>query len=165
MKVAGSQIWTDTKIDLNAGEKVLIMATGSMSFAEGAKSEPEGMERGWKDLLRVLPVKDAGRGALIGRVGDFDAALPFLVGARLEMVAPIAGRLYLGVNEQSSDTANGNYDAQIQILERGEAATVRTSVAGGATRKRGTMQLLDACGDAFSFSDCRDFERYSATDS
>lgn len=137
VKVAGSQIWTDTKIDLNAGEKVLIMATGSVSFAEGAKSEPEGIERGWKDLLRVLPVKDAGRGALIGRVGDFDAALPFLVGARLEMVAPIAGRLYLGVNEQSSDAANGNYDAQIQILERGEAAAVRTSVAGGADAKAG----------------------------
>ncbi len=137
VKVAGSEIWTDTKIDLNAGEKILITATGSVSFAEGAKSEPEGMARGWKDLLRVLPVKDAGRGALIGRVGDFDAALPFLVGARLEMVAPIAGRLYLGVNEQSSDAANGNYDVQIQILERGEVAAVRKS-GDGAGAKAGS---------------------------
>lgn len=132
VKVLGSQVWTDTKIDLNAGEKVNFSASGSISYAEAAKSGPEGMPRGWKDLLRVLPVRDAGRGALIGRIGDFDAALPFLVGAKLEMVAPIGGRLYLGVNEQSNDTADGNFEAQVQILKRGTASTLRTGVAAGA---------------------------------
>ena len=98
--VPASQVWTDTTIDLNAGEKIRISASGTIQYSGAAASGPEGLPRGWKDLLRVPPVKDAGRGALIGRVRDFDAALPFFVGARLEYVVPISGRLFLGVNEQ-----------------------------------------------------------------
>jgi len=133
--VPASQVWTDTKIDLRASEKIRIAATGTIQYPGAAASGPEGLPRGWKDLLRVPPVKDAGRGALIGRVGDFDAALPFLVGAKLEVVVPIAGRLFLGVNEQSSDTADGSFDVQIQILEAGSASEIPASGAADATAK------------------------------
>ncbi len=132
--VAASQVWTDTKIDLKAGEKIRIMATGTIQYPGAAASGPEGLPRGWKDLLRVPPVKDAGRGALIGRVGDFDAALAFSVGARLEYVVPIAGRLFLGVNQQSSDTAEGSFDVQIQILDVGRVAEI---AAGGTANGAG----------------------------
>ena len=138
MTVPASQVWTDTKIDLRAGEKIRIAATGTIQFPGVAASGPEGLPRGWKDLLRVPPVKDAGRGALIGRVGDFDAALPFLVGAKLEVAVPIAGRLFLGVNEQSSDTGDGSFDVQIQILEAGSASGIPASGTADATGKSGS---------------------------
>jgi hypothetical protein len=132
LSVSGSQVWTDTKIDLNAGEKIRITASGTIRYAEGLTGGPEGMERGWKDLLRVPPVRDAGRGALIARIGDFDAARAFLVGARLEIVAPISGRLYLGVNEQSGDTAEGSFEARIEVLERGTVPVARLGRAADA---------------------------------
>jgi LssY C-terminus len=136
--VPASQVWTDTTIDLNAGEKIRITASGTIQYPGAAVSGPEGLPRGWKDLLRVPPVKDAGRGALIGRVGDFDAALPFLVGARLEYVVPIAGRLFLGVNEQSSDTAEGSFDVQIQVLDAGTASEITAGGSADATGKSGS---------------------------
>jgi len=135
--VPASQVWTDTKIDLKAGEKIRIAATGTIQYAGAAASGPEGLPRGWKDLLRVPPVKDAGRGALIGRIGDFDAALPFLAGAKLEVVAPIAGRLFLGVNEQSSDTADGSFEVQIQVLEAGASSGAAASGTAGGGGKSG----------------------------
>jgi hypothetical protein len=138
VSVPASQIWTDTKIDLKAGEKIRITATGTIQYPGTTASGPEGLPRGWKDLLRVPPVKDAGRGALIGRVGDFDAALPFLVGAKVEYVVPIAGRLFLGVNEQSSDTAEGSFDVQILVLESGTASGIRANGTEEATRKSGS---------------------------
>jgi LssY-like putative type I secretion system component LssY len=136
--VAASQVWTDTKIDLRAGEKIRITATGTIQYPGAAASGPEGLPRGWKDLLRVPPVKDAGRGALIGRVGDFDAALPFLVGAKLEVVVPIAGRLFLGVNEQSSDTAEEGFDVKIEVLEAGSGSGIPVSGTADATAKSGS---------------------------
>jgi len=118
VKVPASAVWTDTKIKLNAGEKILVTASGSIRYGDGEESGPEGLARSWRDLLRLPPVKDAGRGALIGRVGDFDEAVPFLIGARLEFEAPIAGRLFLGVNEQSGDTAEGSFAVRVEILAK-----------------------------------------------
>jgi hypothetical protein len=120
LKVPGNAVWSDTHIDLNAGEKILISATGTIQYP-GDASGPAGLARTWKDLLRIPPVKDAGRGALIGKVGDFDAALPFLVGARAEFVAPIAGRLFLGVNQQEADSADGSFDVRVEVLDVGTA--------------------------------------------
>jgi hypothetical protein len=133
LKVPGNAVWSDTRIDLNPGEKILITASGTIQYAS-EESGPEGLARTWKDLLRIPPVKDAGRGALIGRVGDFDAALPFLVGARTEFVATIAGRLYLGVNQQAGESADGSFDVRVEVLDAG---TAEKAVLHGA-RKSGT---------------------------
>jgi len=44
---------------------------------------PDGLTRGFKDLLRILPFNSAGRGAYTVRVGDAEiAAAPFYRGAR-----------------------------------------------------------------------------------
>src|SRR5215510_12778205 len=73
----GDSPWTDTGIDLEPGERVAITAKGSFRYAD-AKSDngPEGLSRGFKDLLRALPFNDAGRGALIARIGDADTSQP-----------------------------------------------------------------------------------------
>ncbi len=138
IKVAAGQIWTDTKIDLQVGERILITSSGTIQYPLSKANGPEGSARGWKDLLRFPPVKDAGRGALIGRIGGGDASEPFLVGARKELVAPVAGRLYLGVNEQANDTADGNFVAKIQILDPGPASAKTASP--GAPAAKGSAQ-------------------------
>ena len=83
--------WVDSGIDLQAGDTVKITATGELQFSNAKQSNgPEGLPRGWTDLVRNLQFNDAGRGALIGRIGSSEAARAFLIGAELSSQAPIA---------------------------------------------------------------------------
>jgi hypothetical protein len=120
----GDSLWADTGIDLQPGEHVVITAKGTFRYAD-AKSDngPEGLSRGFKDLLRVLPFNDAGRGALIARIGDADVAQAFLVGAAKDIVSPVAGRLALGINQAKSDTGDGTYTVHVEIYAADAAAT------------------------------------------
>src|ERR1700757_823780 len=70
VKVSGQQPWTDTGIDLIAGDHVTVTSTGQLSYMENSAVGPQGVTRTWKDTLRALPVNEAGRGALIARIGN-----------------------------------------------------------------------------------------------
>ena len=112
--VNANQVWTDTGIDLKAGEAVTITATGTVTYSGVQSTGPEGLKRGWMDLLMQFPVNEAGRGALVGRFGDSPAARPFLIGARTERTAPVAGRLFLGVNEMANALGTGSFHVVIE---------------------------------------------------
>ena len=86
-------------MDVNAGDKLHITAKGTVDFKDKAGVGPAGAQRGWADTLRALTVSSAGRGALVGQIGNDRAATPFLVGADGTITAPTSGRLYLGVNQ------------------------------------------------------------------
>ena len=124
----GDSRWTDTDIDVQPGERVLITGTGTLRYFD-AKEEngPEGVPRGFKDLLRILPFNGAGRGALIGRIGDADTAETFLVGAQRDVLAPVAGRLAIGLNQATTDSADGSYSVHVEVYapEAGGAGTAR----------------------------------------
>ena len=116
VQLTGDESWVDSGIDVQAGEHVLITATGKLRYADAKDDNgPEGLARGFKDLLRVLPFNAAGRGALIGRIGDQDTSQPFAVGARRDVVAPISGRLSVGINQTTSDTGDGNFAVRIEV--------------------------------------------------
>lgn len=114
----GKDTWVDTGIDVNAGDLVRITAEGSLKYADARQeATPEGLRRGWMDLVRAMPLNDAGRGALIGRVGQGAAARPFFVGARRESRMTVSGRLFLGINQNSSPSS-GQYSVVVEILEK-----------------------------------------------
>ena len=69
VKISGQQPWTDTGVDLIAGDHVTVSSTGQLNYMENSAVGPQGVTRTWKDTLRALPVNDAGRGALIARIG------------------------------------------------------------------------------------------------
>lgn len=112
----GGKVWTDSGITLEPGQHVVVTAEGTLRYAD-AKSDngPDGLTRGFKDLIRILPFNDAGRGAVIGRVGDPDIAQPFLLGAHKEVVSPAGGKLFLGINQSTSDTGDGSYKVTVTI--------------------------------------------------
>src|SRR5215469_11176175 len=63
--------WTDTNIDLRAGEKVRFAATGQITYPAQGKSKertfgPDGLSRGFADVIHQYSVGDAGHGALVG---------------------------------------------------------------------------------------------------
>src|SRR5215472_6161784 len=116
VQLTGDQSWANTGIDVQPGEHVVFTATGKMRYGDAKDDNgPDGLTRGFRDLLRVLPFNDAGRGALIGRIGDQDSAQPFLVGAHKDVVAPIAGGLALGVNQASDDMGAGTYVVRVEV--------------------------------------------------
>ena len=132
VQISGDQAWVDTGIDVQPGEHVVITTTGKLRYSDAEEDNgPDGLPRGFRDLLRVLPFNQAGRGALIGRIGDKDAAQPFLVGAHRDVVAPVAGRLALGVNEATDDTGTGTYVVRVEVYapENGKARAVAKQVS------------------------------------
>src|SRR5262249_35095984 len=106
----GDSHWTDTSIDLQPGEHAVISASGSMRYADAKEANgPEGVSRGFKDLLRSLPFNGAGRGALVGRIGDADTAETFLIGNQRDVLSAAPGRLSLGLNQGKNESAEGSF--------------------------------------------------------
>jgi len=152
--VPASKEWVDTNVDLRGGAKLRFTATGTMtypaddSYAGKMRTAgtfgPAGLSRGFADLIHQYAVDDAGHGALIGRIGSGDYAQAFLIGASKEYDVPVAGRLYVGINQSLSDakTATGSFHVKIEVLDEGSAAAA--NVGGPAeTRIPGiTPQLL-----------------------
>src|SRR5713226_5885924 len=126
VQITGDQSWSDTGIDVQPGEHIVITATGTLRYADAKEDNgPDGITRGFKDLLRILPFNGAGRGALIGRVGDAEIAQPFLLGAHRDVVAPVAGPLAIGINQVSDDTGDGTYTVRIDVLAPDSEAVYR----------------------------------------
>jgi hypothetical protein len=146
--VDASKQWVDTGIDLRAEEKLHISATGTVSYPTPETSKtsgkspeksfgPDGLARGWSDLVHQYAVPDAGHGALIGRLGSGDGAQPFLVGGSSDYQAPVAGRLFFGINQSQRDAgiAAGSFHVKIEVTDPG-LGTAEAAVAGGPPETR-----------------------------
>jgi hypothetical protein len=83
--------WTDSGIDVVAGERLVLKAEGEFGFANSGVLGPEGMSG---TVVEGPPLPDAPFGAVIGRIGD----TLFAVGAGAERIVETGGRLQLGVN-------------------------------------------------------------------
>ena len=132
--------WLDTNIDLRSGEKLSITATGTITYppSQSSKSQtpqtfgPDGLARGWKDLIHEYAVPNGGHGALIGRLGSDEAAQPFPIGAAKDYTAPVAGRLFLGLNQSMKDAGGGtgSFHVKIQVVDPG-LSDAAAAIAGG----------------------------------
>ena len=128
IQLTGDQLWSDTGIDVLPGEHIVVSASGKMAYADAKEGNTaDGIPRSFKDLLRILPFNGAGRGALIGRVGDADVAQPFLLGVHRDVIAPVGGKLAIGINQTADDTGDGTYTAHIEIFPPDPRAAYRVA--------------------------------------
>jgi hypothetical protein len=128
VQLSGETTWVDTGIDVQPGEHIVATATGTLRYADQqTDTTAAGIARGFKDLLRILPFNAAGRGAVIGRIGDKDTAQSFLIGAKRDLVAPTSGRLSIGINQLSSDTGDGTYAVRIEIFSPDKNTVIYTA--------------------------------------
>jgi LssY C-terminus len=128
VQLSGETTWVDTGIDVQPGEHIVATATGTLRYADQqTDTTAAGIARGFKDLLRILPFNAAGRGAVIGRIGDKDTAQSFLIGAKRDLVAPTSGRLSIGINQLSSDTGDGTYAVRIEIISPDKNTVIYTA--------------------------------------
>lgn len=128
LTVSAEKQWTDTGLDVHEGDKLTFTSDGTIQFGGNLAATADGRSRGWRDLMRALPVNSAGNGALIGRIGGDDAT-PFLVGTSRELVAPIDGRLFLGVNQLATESSTGSYTVKLAIAKAGTAAAAEVPKA------------------------------------
>ncbi len=123
--------WVDTAVEVHGGAKLRFTATGSITYPADASYTgkthtqgtfgPDGLPRGFADLLHQYAVGDAGHGELIGRIGSADVAQAFAIGASKEYDVPVAGKLQLGLNQSETEaaTATGSFHVKIEILDEG----------------------------------------------
>jgi hypothetical protein len=136
--VDAAKQWLDTKIDLRAGEKLRLTATGIITYPadkrhpDGRSFGPDGLARGYGDLIHEYAVGNAGHGSLVGRLGDDNVAQAFAVGASTDYEAPLAGRLFLGINQSLSDAegAKGNFQVKIAVLNPGLSTAAAMAIGG-----------------------------------
>jgi len=114
--------WTDTGVTVAGGETADFTASGSYSFTDGRSFGPDGLDRGWKDLLRVFPLNSAKVGEVVGRVSDVGASVPFAVGSKNTVTFPTSGHLFLRVNTSSDLTATGSFKVQVAFGDTSKAS-------------------------------------------
>ena len=138
LDVDAAKQWLDTKIDLRAGEKLRFTATGTIAYPadkkhpDGRSFGPDGLARGFGDLIHEYAVSNADHGSLIGRLGDDNIAQPFAIGASTDYEAPVAGRLFLGINQSLRDAefAKGNFQVKIAVLNPGLSTAAAMAIGG-----------------------------------
>jgi LssY C-terminus len=134
IQVPADKEWVDTSIDVRGGAKLRFTATGQITYPADQSYEgrshtsgtfgPDGLPRGFADLIHGYAVSSAGHGALIGRIGSESYSQAFLIGANKEYDVPVAGRLFLGINQSEKDasTATGSFAVKVEIINEGSAA-------------------------------------------
>lgn len=136
----GAGVWTETDLVVQPGEQVSFTAQGA-ARCPGAESSfgPTGMARGFRDLLRILPMPQAGRGALLGRIGAAGVALPFVVGEKYETTTVAGGPLTLGVNRTETDGCSASFTVHVDVFP---------PKAGGAVRVPAAVETMDGIDNA-----------------
>ena len=123
----GTAPWTDTGIEVKAGEEFYFEAEGTVSLQKDnpvAVCGPEGLN------LRTMqqPVTDQNLGCLIGRVLERTEVTvdkdrgektvrafgpTFFIGKQAQVVMPASGRLLVGVNENVTKDNDGEFAVSI----------------------------------------------------
>jgi len=129
VQVDASKGWADTKVDVRGGEKLKLSAEGTVTYTQKNKSfGPSGISitRSYADLIHQYAVPNGAHGELIGRLGTGDMGEAFEVGDGVTYTAPIAARLYLGINQSVKDAADatGSFQVKIEVLEQGSATGI-----------------------------------------
>jgi hypothetical protein len=136
--VDATKQWVDTKVNLRSGEKLRITATGTITYIadkkhpDGRTFGPDGLPRGFEDLIHEYAVTSSGHGSLIARLGSDNGAQAFAVGKSLEYEAPVGGRLFLGINQSLKDaaTAKGNFQVKLEIINPGLSTAAAIAIGG-----------------------------------
>jgi hypothetical protein len=109
--VTPTPAWTDTGLNLQAGDAVMISAVSQNSCDPGGTG-PAGS-------AGSLPVPDAHPGALIARL-EVDAPA-MLIGAQREINIDKAAHLFLGLNGPGASTCQAGIDVKVQVSTKDSA--------------------------------------------
>jgi hypothetical protein len=116
--ISTAQPWTDTGVDLQAGDVLEIHAASAESC------DPAGVSG---TASAGLPVASAPAGALIARLQA--QGVPVLIGSGKQLAAEGPGHLFLGVNASGTPPCSGSFAVKVHIAA---PATPTDPVAGNS---------------------------------
>jgi hypothetical protein len=116
--ISTAQPWTDTGVDLQAGDVLQIHAISAESC------DPAGVSGA---ASTDLPVVSAPAGALIARLQA--QGVPVLIGSGKQLTAEEPGHLFLGVNASGAPPCSGSFAVKVHIAA---PATPTAPVAGNS---------------------------------
>ena len=104
--VESTRPWTDTGIDVRAGQSIYFVATGRVRWGPGRQDGPEGEPGSPYNAARPIPSRPAA--ALIGRVGERNDNF-FIGNDRARIPVRASGRLYLAINDDALQDNSGSF--------------------------------------------------------
>ncbi|MEO6237466.1 MAG: GMC family oxidoreductase, partial [Vicinamibacterales bacterium] len=109
--IQANQPWTSTGVTVRKGQTINLTTSGQVQLSDDVNdiADANGAKSGRMATGGTLRVP---AGALIGRIGP--NGTPFGVGAQTSIVAPAAGVLFLGVNDDGFADNKGNYQVVIR---------------------------------------------------
>jgi hypothetical protein len=104
--------WTDTGLDVRAGQILTFDAEGQITLSEANTDTARAAGSISGRRANNSPVNTAPAGGLIARVGN---GSPVFVGDRRALRVPTSGRLYLSVNDDYLADNQGEYRVTISL--------------------------------------------------
>ena len=142
-QVSSAPPWTDTGLNLQAGDTVSIAAVPASSDSAAKQCDPAGLG-GSSANTASLPVPEAGPGALIAKLQV--NASPMLVVARTELHIDKPSHLFLGMNLSGSSPAacQGAFEVKVQTSASASEATNASSTQQSSRGNQLKSQLANA---------------------
>lgn len=139
--VSTTQPWTDTGLDLQAGQLLGISA----SPAQGSACDPAGVPGGAAG--GKLPNPSGAPGALVARFQENGQV--WLIGASRQFQSTPAGHLWLGVNSEGASPCKGAFSVKVQLgsAESATSGAASQAITGAAKSNAGTATSSQAPND------------------
>ncbi|HEY0161077.1 MAG TPA: LssY C-terminal domain-containing protein [Edaphobacter sp.] len=135
--------WFDTGVTVSAGETASFTSSGEITLVDSRKVDPDGIDRGWKDLLRQFPANSAKIGSVVARVSDIGATVPFPVGSSGQVTMPTTGKLYLCVNVSNDLSFTGSYKVKLKFVTPAKTSVPTTAAPSAPVSSLLTPNLFN----------------------
>jgi hypothetical protein len=114
--VNAQQRWTDTGIDVRAGDTITLNASGTIQMSDNREdtATPAGSRVGRR--APDAPIVNQLAGGLLATIGDYGSTI--FVGDRQTITAPVSGRVYLGVNDDHLPDNSGEFAVTVGVQRR-----------------------------------------------
>lgn len=107
--------WTDTGITVRAGDVITFSTQGQVQLSDNAQDMASSAGSLSGRTAADAPISGVLAGALIGRIGNYNA---IAIGNQGTITAPVSGRLYLGVNDDHLPDNRGEFTVQVGTQRR-----------------------------------------------
>ena len=105
--VSGNQAWSDTGVDVRAGQTIYFESSGQVRWGKDRRDGPAGERNSPSNPNRPLGNRNAA--ALIGRIGNGSNDYFFIGDESGPVRVRSSGRLYLGINDDVLTDNSGNF--------------------------------------------------------
>jgi len=112
ISVMASQPWTSSGLTVRKGQTITFATSGEVQLSDDANDIANADGSKNARYATGAPIRNVLAGALIGRIGP--NGQPFAIGNQSSIVAPAAGILYLGVNDDGFADNKGMFQVVVR---------------------------------------------------